>query len=345
MIQKTIIAILVLSIAGAAVVGIYDATRISADANTVSSALELNVDTVSPEQQTMDGATPEPQPFVQSQTNAVAEPLQLQQSVDQMGESWNATAVISSLDDFGVNLNLADGSSVYVELGPPTYWQAQGITFTEGDLITVLGWANGEQIHAREVNTATGESLVVRNDTGQPLWSGGADRVVGEDGTVTAGGGQNQVQIAPEEWITLSGTLSQVANGSMTFAADDGSVIPLQLGQPSFWQSQGVTLVDGDAVSITGYWMNDQFLPGDIVKTATGERIMLRDPNGRQLWGGPGRNGQNGQGQNTHTDPNTVPSDAEAGQSAGPGGTNPNSASNGQGNNGNGGAHYRGGRS
>ena len=89
----------------------------------------------------------------------------------------------------------------------------------------------------------------------------------------------------------MSGTISDKSNGSVVLETADGTVYSLQLGQPNFWQSQGVTLATGDAIEVLGFWLNDQFAVGDITKTATGEHIILRDPNGRQLWGGPGRNG------------------------------------------------------
>jgi hypothetical protein len=46
---------------------------------------------------------------------------------------------------------------------------------------------------------------------------------------------------------------------------------------------------------VVGYWQGSTFKAGEITKTATGERLMLLDPNGRPLWGGPGRNGAGGQ--------------------------------------------------
>jgi hypothetical protein len=89
-----------------------------------------------------------------------------------------------------------------------------------------------------------------------------------------------------------------VANGNVTLFVNDGSALNLQMGQPQFWQSQGVTLSAGDPVEVLGFWQGNQFMAGEIRKTETGETIMLRDPNGRQLWAGPGRNGSGGNGGN-----------------------------------------------
>jgi len=106
-----------------------------------------------------------------------------------------------------------------------------------------------------------------------------------------------QVQVAPEDWVTLTGTIGSVSNGNVTLNVNDGTVIKLQMGRPDFWQSQGITLNVGDPVEVLGFWSGEQFMAGDIRKTATGETIMLRDPNGRQLWGGPGRSGNGNQGK------------------------------------------------
>jgi len=38
------------------------------------------------------------------------------------------------------------------------------------------------------------------------------------------------------------------------------------------------------------------FMAGDITQVSTGLRVMLRDPNGRPLWAGPGNSGGNGGG-------------------------------------------------
>ncbi len=211
-----------------------------------------------------------------------------------VGDSWAATGTISALDDFGFTLETPQGS-YYVELGPPSYWQAQGVTLAVGAVVTVDGYYNGEQVHARIV-TAGDAQIVIRNENGQPMWAGGSENSAGSAGSAGtpsgSGTAQGQVQVAPEDWVTLTGSISRVSNGNVTLTLDDGSSVVLQMGQREFWQSQGVTLNVGDSVEVLGFWSNGQFMAADILKVATGEHIILRDPNGRQLWGGPGRNGQ-----------------------------------------------------
>jgi hypothetical protein len=239
--------------------------------------------------------TLEPAIVPPSEAIAVPDPVVLAQGA--MGDPWQAAGTISTIGDFGFSLTTAKGD-FYVELGPPTYWQAQGVALAAGDAVSVDGYYNGEQVHARVVSVGDAQ-LVVRSESGQPMWAGGADHSTTGN---QQGAGGTMPQVVPEDWLTLTGVIGSVTNGQVTLNVNDGTVINLQMGRPDFWQSQGIMLAVGDPVEVLGFWSGDQFMAGDIRKTATGETIMLRDPNGRQLWSGPGRNGQgqtggNGQGQ------------------------------------------------
>lgn len=221
-----------------------------------------------------------------------AAPQPVQQSQDSVGEPWSAFGVILELDDTGMFMQFEDGSEAYVELGQTTYWQSQGVSLASGDSVAIDGFFNGENYHARMVVTASGQQLILRTPEGQPMWSGGASGGQGE------GSGAGQEAIAPEAWVTYAGIITQAANSEFLMQLETGSEMPFQLGQPAFWQTQGVTLAVGDEVSVLGYWQGERFTVAEVAKTLTGERIMLRDPNGRPLWAGPGRNGGGG----THTD-------------------------------------------
>jgi len=273
MTQKLLIGGLVVAIVAVIGFGLMDAGRVSQDVQPDASIEAAAVESV------------ETTPAVEAPATT-ARVIQAQGAV---GDPWQANGTIGALEDFGFTLITAE-DEFYVELGPPTYWQQQAVTLAEGDEISVEGYDNGDQIHARVVALGNAE-LVLRNESGQPMWAGGASNA----GSNQQGAGQMHLQVAPEDWLTLAGTIDTVTNGQVTLSVDDGSVLNLQMGRPDFWQSQGVTLTTGDPVEVLGFWSGDQFLPGDIRKMETGETIMLRDPNGRQLWAGPGRGGGNGQ--------------------------------------------------
>jgi len=220
------------------------------------------------------------------------------------GDPWQATGTVTAVDDFGFDLATENGKTVYIELGPPDYWQSQGIDLAVGQTVTVDGSLNEGMIHASQVTLPDSQVLQVRSESGQPLWSGGAN-----NGAATNGQGQNgqstgsadgshtpNPQAQVDEWVTLEGTLVAYQGGSMTMSTADGSIITFQTGQPRFFAEQGVTFQVGDAISVLGFYEGDQFSAGEITQLSTGLRTMLRDPNGRPLWAGPGSNGTGGNG-------------------------------------------------
>lgn len=312
MLQKLVIGVLILTVVGAAGVGVYDALRAPAaedlpitetldtetnsepvvTAETAAQNVDTAQDTPVAEVVAVDSSDPGTQTHSQNQvgqTDAVGSgPVQENAAVDMVGEAWSASGTILSFDTAGFTLALDDGSEVYVELGPAMYWQAQPVTLTEGDVVSVNGFNNGEQIHAGTVTTASGEQMALRSAEGAPLWSGGAQG----NGAGEAGGGTEGAQVAADEWLTISGTVTGLQGAKVIMTTTDGEVLEMSMGQPRFSEEQGVTFALGDAIDVVGFWEGEQFQPGEIKKVATGERLMLRDPNGRPLWAGPGRTGE-----------------------------------------------------
>ena len=223
------------------------------------------------------------------------EPVQAAQ--DNVGEPWQADGMLTDVDDFGFTLGLADGTETYIELGPPSYWQAQGVTLAMGDMVSVAGFSGDAGIHAREVTVvATGAVITARNEAGQPLWSGGASNGQANANGAADGTHTQQPQAQVDEWVTASGIITETVRSQMTIQTADGELLTFQSGQPRFFEAQGVTFNVGDKVEVLGFWQGDTFNAGDITNVATGERVMLRDPNGRPLWAGPGTSSGGGQG-------------------------------------------------
>lgn len=288
MLKKVVIAVLVLTVLGAAAA----ATLYSASQPTAETPLTIN-------------------PIANGVVNAAANPTApagngqhgnnatagtpVAQGAE--GYPWQATGNIAAVDDFGFDMTLDTGETVYIELGPPTYWQAQGITLTVGQTATVIGTINEGMIHAAQVQLADGATLQVRSETGQPLWSGGAENGQGQGAAAGTADGSHtpDPQVQVDAWITITGTIVAYQGNSMTVASENGELVTLQSGQPRFFAAQGVTFQVGDEVIVVGFYQGDQFMAGDITQVATGLRVLLRDPNGRPLWAGAGNNG-NGNG-------------------------------------------------
>ena len=274
MLKKIIVGILLVSVVGAGGAAFAYQVVTQDDTNNTLSPIDA----------------PREQDYVQ-QSGPVISPQ------DKIEQPWQAEGTITGLDDFGLTLALRNGGEVYVELGPPEYWQSQAAKLQLGLQVAIIGTENEGMYHASTVMLADGQVLQLRTDLGQPLWSGGVYNGQGQ----TAGQADGEHVPAPQaqvdEWITISGTLMAFQGGNMTISTSDGALLSFQTGQPRFFADQGVTFRVGDAVVVVGYYENGQFMAGDITQTSTGLRVFLRDPNGRPLWAGPGSgNGKGGGG-------------------------------------------------
>ena len=289
MLKKTIIGILLVTVIGAGGTALaYNMTTPTAEAAASTPALFSDV-----QEPTVEQSLQEPAPAAQSQSfgepNLAAE--------GSAGNPWQEAGTITEIDDYGFQFALQNGENVYIELGPPDFWRNQGIELQAGQPAIVDGTINEGMIHAAQVMLADGQTLQVRSETGQPLWSGGIDNGQGQNGSAGDGDGTHtpDPQAQVDEWVTLQGTLMSFQGGNMTMATADGAMIAFQTGQPRFFAEQGVTFNVGDEIVVVGFFEGEQFTAGDITQVATGLRVMLRDPNGRPLWAGPGGNG-NGNG-------------------------------------------------
>lgn len=293
MLQKLTIGALVLTVLAAIGLGVYESTQetptensvLRAEATPTAQVVAIqNTPTVEPTLAPTNSVDVVIEPTDSLTTPTTPEPLQ--NSVVMVGENWAGVGIVATLDEVG--MTLTDGT--YIELAPSFYWA--DVPLNVGDTVGIVGFNNGEQIHTQTL-TVNGETYAFRTAEGQPLWSGG----VGENGAETSG--QNTQQVPMSEWETYTGVLTTVMNNSLILQTNDGQVITLQLGQPRFRDEQGITLAVGDLVEASGYWQNEQLRVGTLTKTATGETLLLLDPNGRPLWGGPGRGGNS----NATTDP------------------------------------------
>jgi hypothetical protein len=215
-----------------------------------------------------------------------------------IGEPWSASGTITAVDDYGLTLSLPDSTEVYVELGPPTYWQAQGVALAPGMPVMIDGFFGEQGYHAAVVNTADDQHIQLRTAEGQPLWSGG---VANENNGQNRNGAQDgehspEPQAQVDEWLTYEGVITAMTRGQITMQTLDGQIITFQMGQPRFYEAQGITLEIGDEIRVLGFYQGEQFSAGDVTNLATGQTLMLRDPNGRPLWAGPGGNGGQGNG-------------------------------------------------
>lgn len=214
-----------------------------------------------------------------------------------VGDPWSASGTIERVDDFGFWLAPDEGGeAIYVELGPPNVWQAAGVTLAAGDTVEVEGFVQGTLYHAAIVTTADGGEIVVRDETGFPVWAGGRNAGANglRDGSRVP---QPQVQVDRDEWETAEGTVSEVLANALTIEFADGSVLTVGLGHPIADSAADVAFDAGDAVQVAGFDLNGRFVAGEIENLTKGGTLVLRDDFGRPLWaGGPDAGAQMQQG-------------------------------------------------
>jgi hypothetical protein len=285
MFKKIIIAILLFSVLGAA------GAALAYNAATQENA--PTADTIEPLAQAPGRGFD--QQGQQNGQSGSGEPVIVAQEFE--GEPWQATGTIVAVDDYGFDFSTDSGDNIYIELGPPDFWQSQGVELVADQQATVFGSINEGMIHATQVQLADGQTLKLRNEIGQPLWSGGVNNSRGKNSAQGNGENVPQPQAQVDEWITIQGTLMSFQGGNMMLGTPEGELIALQTGQPRFFAEQGVSFQVGDEISAVGFYEGENFVAGDITQVSTGLRVMLRDPNGRPLWAGPGNgNGNNGTG-------------------------------------------------
>ena len=284
MIKRIIIGLLLISVLGAG-----------------GAALAYNAN-----QQDSEPVQTTPEPLAQSQENddqkqdLQVDPPQNKEPLpsfqEEAAQPWQREGTITGMDDYGFDLQVVDEGNFYIELGPPDYWQSQGVTLSIGERVSVTGSIQEAMIHAAQVQTADGQILILRSESGQPLWSGGATNGNGQNAASSDGDHIPEPMADVDSWVTIEGTLMSFQGGNMTMSTTDGKIITFQTGQPRFFADQGITFLVGDEIIVLGFYENDQFMAGEITQVSTGLRVMLRDPNGRPLWAGPGNGNSGGDG-------------------------------------------------
>jgi hypothetical protein len=110
------------------------------------------------------------------------------QAQTHMTTPFVATGTIQAVELTGLSLLTSVGEPLWVQLGPSHFWSTQGVTFSIGDEVTIDGFVENDQVQASSVtNDSTGQQLTLRDETGRPLWAGGAGNA-GSGGSGYRGG-------------------------------------------------------------------------------------------------------------------------------------------------------------
>jgi uncharacterized protein YdeI (BOF family) len=245
-----------------------------------------------------------------------------------VAHNWvTLTGTVLSTDQQNLTVDTAEQGQLSLDLGRPGFASEQGIVFNPGDQVTITGFDENGMFQAGQVdNETTGESLLLRDPNGRPLWAGRGQGQGGGQGQAQGGsqaqtqghgrggqgqgqrgqlqgqGGQGQQsglpQAADRDWVTLTGEIVSSTDQNLTVETTEMGQLVVQLGPPGFASEQNVAFTTGDLLTLIGFsGENNTFQAGQIINDTTGQTLMLRDPNGRPLWAGRGQGGGSGAGQ------------------------------------------------
>jgi hypothetical protein len=88
-------------------------------------------------------------------------------------EEWLTVSGVVVAMENDLVVRAADGTEFTFSLGPSWYGESSGVAIQVGDDVRVTGfYEDGELMAGTVENLSSGQALVLRNESGQPLWSG-----------------------------------------------------------------------------------------------------------------------------------------------------------------------------
>ena len=149
------------------------------------------------------------------------------------------------------------------------------------------------------VTSLATESGAGKSVLGQGANSDAGGRRFGSSNLVlqeSAGGRYTNAECEAHEWLILKGTVVEgtESGGDIVIRSEEGEQVTVGTG-PQWLQSQDFTLLEGDEVTINGFWEDGEFKAGEIIRERDQASITLRDADGHPAWAGNGQRGSNGE--------------------------------------------------
>jgi len=110
-------------------------------------------------------------------------------------------------------------------------------------------------------------------------------------GSSGAGTGTPEADLAPEEWLVVSGVVVAL-DSDLVVRTADGTELTLSLGPSWYRESSGVELAVGDEVQVSAFYEGEELMVGTIENLSSGQALALRNESGQPLWSGRGQRGQ-----------------------------------------------------
>ncbi len=84
------------------------------------------------------------------------------------------TGTVVQLDGSELVLQTPEGAQILAGFGKPGFWESLGIMLQAGDPVEITGFWEGAEFQVQTLTApATGQTVVLRDETGRPLWAGG----------------------------------------------------------------------------------------------------------------------------------------------------------------------------
>lgn len=200
--------------------------------------------------------------------------------------------IVLSIDDSQMTL-LTEQGEVEVADRAWRFALEQGFMAEVGQRVRVSGYdENGEFAIAQMLNLSTQQQVVVREQSGRPMWAGGGQAGSSGQGQVGIPQGEPQVLAATEDhqWTTVSGAVLSIDDTQMTLQTESGDLVITD--RPwSYALEAGFTAQVGDQITAYGFYEGETFEVGQLTN---GDRVVsIREETGRPLWAG-GRGGGRG---------------------------------------------------
>lgn len=202
----------------------------------------------------------------------------------------------ASVDDDALVIALADGTQLIVDGSPWLYARDKGFAPAVGDQLALTVFEeDGETKPGHITNLTSGQDIVLRLESGQPMWSGGAGGGKGAGGGGGSGASQDGDNpggeaVGHDDWLVYSGTVASVDGSALSLLTGDGYTLLVEGRAWSYAQEKGFSAQVGDQITLRGIYENDEFKPAQIDDLTSGQSIAVRDENGAPMWSGRGRN-------------------------------------------------------
>jgi hypothetical protein len=93
-------------------------------------------------------------------------------------EAWvTLTATVAGVSNSVLAVEMADGDQITIERRAWRFVQARGFSTEVGHEVTLVGFYDGASFEVGQISDVlTGATVLVRDDSGRPLWAGGGWR-------------------------------------------------------------------------------------------------------------------------------------------------------------------------